>query len=742
MQRIIKQTSTNGLVGPTGKLLTFALFAMTAVASVNVQAEEAAAAGVGQGWVIEEILVTARKREENIQDVGLSVSAMGSSEIEDNFARDIRDLGQVSPNLVIDDTAQGPGGVASVYIRGVGVSEVEKNFDPAVGVVVDGVFLGAMSGGITRALDLERVEVLRGPQGTLFGRNTIGGVINLERSKPTGEFGAKFRATVGNYDTRKIDALVNFGVTDQLAVKLSGSFDDQGEGFYDNINTGRDEGRTEYQSLGFNALYTASDALELEYTYQRERTDQDTPPLLNVGQPGQLFCDAFGFCSASLTTPVSGGRYKTAQALVGPDDATFDADTHILEAHWDINDNWTMDYVFGSWETEETVLTDFDGVLPLLFHTTRPAEYEQTSHEVRFTYDGGGALSGTVGLYLWESEYEIRLRSFIGFAVPNLVLDLPQTSAQETESQALFFEGDYRVNDALTLTLGGRYTRDEKETAQSGIVTASGDNDWTEFTPKIGARYQITDDAMAYLTYSVGYRSGGFNGRVDSVETATTPYDQETVDNIELGFKSMWLDGKLRLNGAIFRMDYDDKQEELQLPSATSGTGQVTLVANASTATMQGFELDFQFLPVQGLSLRANLGILDAEYDDFSFTGATGLVDLSNLEFRRAPEVTGSLSGTYEWNIGEGRAWVHGGVHYLDQYEVDFANKPELTNDSQSIVNASLNYAYRNFQVSAYGHNLTEEDGYGIGFDVAGLWSYAATRAPRTYAIEVSYTFE
>lgn len=706
-------------------------------AGENAHAEQSA-----DDWAIEEVVVTARKREENIQDVGLSVSAMGPAEIEDNFPRDIRDLMHVSPNLVLDDTAQGPGGVASAYIRGVGVSEVEKNFDPAVGVVVDGVFLGAMSGSITRALDLERVEVLRGPQGTLFGRNTIGGVINLERSRPTGELGGAIRATIGNYDTRKIDALLNFGVTDQLAVKLTATYDDQGEGYYDNINTGRDEGRVEYQSFGFNALYEVNDALEFEYTYQRERTDQDTPPLLNVGQPGQLFCDAFGFCSPDLDTPISGDRYRTAQDLVGPDDATFDADTHILEAHWDLNENWTMDYIFGSWETEETVLTDFDAAPPLLFHTSRPAEYEQTSHELRFTYDAGGPLSGTAGLYFWDSEYEIRLRSFIGFAVPNVVLDIPQTSAQETESQAVFFEADYRLNDSFTLNFGGRYTKDEKETDQSGNVTASADDDWTEFTPKVGVRWHINEDVMTYLTYSVGYRSGGFNGRVDSIETATRPYDQETVDNIELGFKTEWLDRRLRFNGALFRMDYDDKQEELQLPSSTSGTGQVTLVTNASTATMQGIELDAVFLPVAGLSLRGNLGILDAEYDDFSFQGTSGLVDLSNLEFRRAPEVTATLSGTYEWSVGEGRAWVHAAVQYLDEYEVDFANKPELTNDSQNIVNASVNYAYRNVQVSVYGHNLTDEDGYGIGFDVAGLWSYAATRPPRTYALEVSYTFE
>lgn len=690
---------------------------------------------------IEEIVVTARKREENIQDVGLSVSALGAQEIENNFARDIRDLVFVSPNLVLDDTAQGPGGVAAAYIRGIGVSEVEKNFDPAVGVVVDGIFLGTMTGGITQALDLESVEVLRGPQGTLFGRNTIGGVINLKRSQPTGELGGKIRAAVGNYDTTRLEGLLNFGIGEQLAIKLTGAWDDQGEGYYENINTGRDEGRIEYQSFGINALYTPSDVLELEYTAQIERTDQDTPPLLNVGQPGQLFCDAFGFCSPDLDTPISGDRLKTAQNFVGPDDATFDADTHIFEVRWDLSDALRLDYIFGSWETEETVLTDFDAAPPILFHTSRPAEYEQQTHELRLTWDGDGPLRGTAGLYLWDSEYEIRLRSFIGFAVPNTILDLPQTSAQDSESMAAFFEADYDLTEQLTLTLGGRYTRDEKDTNQSGIVTASADDSWTEFLPKVGARYAINDDMMVYATYSVGYRAGGFNGRVDSVETATTPYDQETVDNYEVGFKTEWLSNTLRVNGAIFYMDYEDKQEELQLPSATSGTGQVTLVTNASTARMQGVELDILYYPTDALSLRLNAGYLDAEYKDFEFVNASGLQDLSNLEIRRAPELTASANATYEWSLNNGRVWALLGWHHIGSHEVDFANKPEVGNDSQDLINASLNYQFSNVQVSLFGHNLTDEDGYGIGFDVAGLWTYAATRAPRTYGLEVSYSF-
>jgi len=228
--------------------------------------------------MLEEVVVTARKREENMQNVALSVSAMSKTEIERSFAMDIQDLAGMSPNLIIDDTAQGPGGVAAIFIRGIGVADVEKNFDPAVGVAVDGVFIGANSGGILKSMDLARMEVLRGPQGTLFGRNTIAGVINLARTQPTGELGAKVRLGYGDSDTTNIEGGFNFPLGDKVSAKLSGAKREQKEGYYENVNDGRDYGRIDYESLSANILWSATDNLELEFTAQRERTDQDTPP--------------------------------------------------------------------------------------------------------------------------------------------------------------------------------------------------------------------------------------------------------------------------------------------------------------------------------------------------------------------------------------------------------------------------------------------------------------------------------
>ena len=733
-----------------------------------------------QSMVLEEITVTARKREESMQDVGIAVSALSETEIQRMFARDIQDLANISPNLIVDDTGQGPGGTAAIFIRGVGVADLEKNFDPAVGVSVDGVFIGSTAGALLRSIDLARVEVLRGPQGTLFGRNTVGGMINLERTRPTGELGGRFRAGVENYDTQYLDGIFNFALSDQLAVKLTASMRDQNEGYYDNVSRRGDQGRQDYTNLGVNLLWNPMDTLELEYTYNREELDQDTPPLVNITRSDQAFCIFKGYCGTALGNTITGDRLTVAGAGGAPTpppgfetnvslradagdnymDAFFDTNTHIFEARWDISDSLRMDYIFGRWESEEDSLQDWDGTPDILYHTQRPGEWEQDSHELRFTWDNGGAITGQAGLFYWESEYESRMRSYIGFldlvnGVPNdpvltsLLADIPQTTNQTTESVAAFFEGDWRINDQWTLTLGGRYTEDEKTSAQFGEVnTLSGgrtshpSDKWDEFTPRLGLKYHVTEDVMLYTTYSVGYRSGGFNGRVASLAEAVQPYEPETVTNIEFGVKSELFDNRLRLNATVFSMDYEDKQEELQLPSNETDTGQKTVVINPSTATIQGIEVDVQAYIVEGLSMRANLGYLDSEYDDFVYEDVEGaIVDLSALDFRRAPEFTGTIAATYEWDLGPGRAWLTGSYRYIGEHFTSITNNIESANDSQTLVDGSINYAVGDLQFSLFGRNLTDEDTFTHGYEVAGVWSYAATRRPRTYGLEVVYNF-
>ena len=429
-------------------------------------------------------------------------------------------------------------------------------------------------------------------------------------------------------------------------------------------------------------------------------------------------------------------------------DASFETDFYTVEARWDISEDYRLDYLYGRWESDEEIVSNWDGTPEFLYGTNRPASYEQDSHELRLTYDAGGKLTFVGGLYYWDSSYDIDLNSWVGFPVPGTILDIYQYSEQTTESVAAFFEADYAVTDALTLTVGGRYTEDEKESKQFGNIntitdpfTDHPDEDWDEFTPRLGARYRFNDDVMAFATYSKGYRSGGFNGRVNSLEEARQPYDTETVDNYELGIKSEGLQNRLRVNANLFYMEYDDKQEELQLPSDT-GTGQKTVVTNASSATIYGVEFDVQATLNEHFSMRGNLGYLDTEYDDFEYRDLSGVVvDLSDLEFRRAPDWTGTIDATYQWEMGGGTAWVRGAYHYIGEHYVNVTNSPELENDEQHLLDASVNYSINAFTFSVFGRNLSDEDGYTHGYDVAGLWSYAATRPPRTWGLEVVYDF-
>jgi iron complex outermembrane receptor protein len=716
---------------------------------------------------LEEITVTARKREENMQQVAISVSALSQTEVERSFARDIKDLAFVSPNLIIDDTSQGPGGNAALFIRGIGVADVEKNFEPAVGVTIDGLFIGANSGAILRSIDLASVEVLRGPQGTLFGRNTVGGMINVETSKPTGKLGGKVRVGYGNYDTTWTDGILNFGVSDKLAVKLSFADHDQHKGYFYNIPTGKDQGRNNYKSYGIHLLSNVTDTVELQYILRNEKTVEDVPPLVNMAQSDTLFCGTFGLCAQSLTTPSSGDRYKTNTLIFQPttwalspppdgvvtsavdtltrnlDPATFNATTNIFKAQWKVSDAVRMDYIFGSYKTNETIVSNWTAESVMMFGTDRPAEYSQKSHELRMSYNSGGPLNFVVGAYKWDSEYDIRLRSWITFVVPDVVLDIPQNTHQETSSKAAFFDGDYAFDNRWTLNIGGRYTKDEKLSRQRGNLSTAPDDPtaaWSEFTPKASLRYKLLDDTMLFASFSKGYRSGGFNGRVDSQDSARNPYNPEYVNNYEAGIKSEWLNHRLRLNGSVFYMSYKDKQEEIGLRS-TGATGQRITVFNAASATLKGAELELQAQATQHLNLRANVGLLDTKYDKFTYDSGFGIVDNSGLKFRRAPKFTGSLDFTYSQAIGAGEAWVRGSYHHIGEHFIEQSNRPELHNNAENLVDLSVNYSIKDMSFSVFGRNLTGEDAWAHALNVSGLWAYASPIAPRTFGAEATFKF-
>lgn len=713
---------------------------------------------------LEEITVTARKRAENLQDVGTSISALSVEEIQRRSDVDLQTFANVAPNVIINDLQQGPGSPAAISVRGVGTTDVEKNFDPTVGVVVDGIFIGVNSGAMIKAIDLTGMEILRGPQGTLFGRNSIGGVINVTRGKAsTDGFDAAVRAGAGNYGDLQLDGYVNFAVSDKFAFKLGAAKRDN-DGWFFNRTRNSDVGKVEFLQISPSFTWRPTEALEISYRFDTTQQDQDANTVLNVAQPNQAWCFFYNQCAQGLQNPQSGDRYTVLQNGVGTYQTFFDSDLHIANIGWDVNEGNRIEYVFGRFSTEEEVFQDWDGTALTLYHTDRPATWDQTSHELRWVHSGD-RLDYTVGLYLWESDYRIDLRSYIGFGdllfgLPmGTVLTVDQTVVQNTDSKAAFFEADYRLTDALTLTVGGRYTEDEKDSglidagmpqlATLGSLANPFAKSWSEFTPKLNLRYRVNEDAMVYGLYSKGYRAGGFNGRPGTYEAASIAYDPETVDNFELGWKTEWMNGRVRLNGSVFLMKYDDKQEEQSVPT-TVGTGQQTIVTNAARAEIKGLELDFLAKISDNFTLGGNLGVLDSKFKELVDTDPATPVsqrDLSYLKLRRAPELTATISPNYSWNLGNGTMWIQADLRYVDDQELTFLNSPQSRVKAHEVLDASIGYRLNQTTFTLWGMNLTDDDSWTQAYDVGtsvtfpGLWTYAAARPPRAFGVRVSHNF-
>ena len=736
-------------------LLGFLIISVFSINTSNAQAQEASDG-------IEEVVVTARKREENIQETALSVSALSARDIENRVPTDIRDLAADSPNLIIDDLQQGPGSPTAIFIRGVGVSDVEKNFDPTTGVVLDGVFIGANSGAMLKTIDLESVEILRGPQGTLFGRNTVAGVINLTRTKPTGERGGKIKIGYDNYNTHVIDGILNIG-TPEAAFKITGTHREQNEGYLTNAVDGQDLGREEYTQITFNSLFQVNDNIEVELTLTDEQQDQDAHTALNLGGATTWWCAVYGQCSPGLGIPQSGDRYTVYNNEPKRRDASFESYTGILEVRWELSDNYKLDYIFGRKTTDEEVDQDWDGTPLTLYHTDRRADYEQASHEIRLTSDLDGPLNYVVGLYKWDSEYTIPMESRIGFfdlfgAVPTedplIVVPVYNYTHQETDSIAVFFEADYDINDQITLTIGGRYIDEEKSSnacqgggpyPDCGVMDTDADKSWTKFTPKVAVSYQANEDLHFYASYSQGYRSGGFNGRWGNEFSATRPYKPETVTSIEVGVKSTLLDNRLRVNVAIFDMEYEDKQLDVDIPDTLAALGRQTVTDNVAEASFKGIELELNALITQNFSIDLNVGYLDPSYDDFfaDFNGSGAAADFTYLEPLRAPDLTWTLGLTYEWEAGPGLAYVRASAHHIGEHHTSQLNSPTTFNKEQTLVDLSMNYEINNTVIALYGKNLTEEDGFTVGYDVfaGAAWSYAMARKPRIWGVSITQSF-
>ena len=730
---------------------------------------------------IEEIIVTARKKDESIQDVPMAVTAI-TEQLRESSVRRIEDIQAFAPNLFINRTP-GIASGAAITIRGVASLESDKSYEPSIGVVMDGMFLGTSSGVLLDNFDIERIEVLRGPQGTLFGKNTTGGILNVIRTPVSlNEFGADLSVTVGDFGRQDIKAVVQVPIIeDTLGIKLfAASIEHDGHVY--NTYLERDAGGDDKKNYGFAMLWEPNEnfSLKLHHEIMEDRSEQGV--YVNRNIVGELTCTV-----TQIGFEPNNGCEK--DATDGPDTVESDGsnfsdneyESTIVTANYD-TDNFLFTYIYALRDMDEQNMQDFDGSAARGLRMNYFNEWEQTSHEFRVTSQFSEKVQFIAGIYDWEVDYVqnwdvydlfyqlSRLGvgewglgdTLTGYGRDEYITGLPwgpglasqNGQTQSTESIAVFFSADWYITDQWTITAGFRWTEEEKDFlgGNKGVGYYPADEPrpplyspvpysgkWDETTPKIGVRYQPNDDLMVYANYSEGFKSGGFFGRQANFNIYAG-YEPEYVKNMELGWKSTLQDGRMILNGAIFKSDYDDKQESILIP--VDLTNVATVVRNAASMEMTGLELELMYQVTEAWDLMVTYGYLEAEYKDYlaDLNGDNVITDNSGLIPRNTPENTFGITTSYTTQVGNGELKGRVSYRFRDEMNSDSSNNPLGDLDSIENVNATLGYTIDNYSVTIWGRNLTDEREQRWA-TIGGITSRGWWNEPQTLGITFAASF-
>ena len=688
----------------------------------------------------EEIVVTSQKREQKLQDVPLAVSAFSSKALSDQAVDSLTNLSAKAPNVILAPVGYSPF-ASAFYIRGLGFSDVESSFEPSVGTEINGVYLTRNSGALMDFYDIESVEVLRGPQGTLYGRNTIGGLIALRTKRPDGTLSGGVQGTIGDHGRREIRAAVNFPVSETFAGRIS-ILSKNYDGYNYNATRKVKEGDQETLAGRLTLTWTPSDSFDATLIVDANKDEGSGASMRNAGLPGNVFAAL----SPNVLTP-GDDPYVTYNNE--PIFSTVDTWGATLEMNYDIG-SATVTSVTGYREFDDNLSSDYDASAITGYHGERTQTHHQFSEELRIASNGDGPLNYVVGVYYLDQAYAISNRQF-GFIVNGT-----QVASQDNTALAAFAQLDYNITPELIVTAGGRYSYEEKEFTNDPIGPVPQQtfkSDWSDFSPKLGVSYKFTDDIMGYAQWQQGFRSGGFNGRANTL-TSVGPFDAEHVDAYELGLKSTLADGKVRVNLAIFRNEYSDMQTGTQGPIFGPGgaiIGFESIVSNAAAAIIDGAEFEVNWAVGNGFTLNANLGWLDARYDEFSadFTsdGVANPTDNSDLPLVFAPRWSGSIGATYMHDFEFGTFTLNANAVYMDDAYTsgglinrtsDIQVRPENT-----LLDASMSFESPDgtWRVGLWGKNLTDELVINNTFGLGALGNLRVYSAPRTYGLDFGVNF-
>ena len=733
----VRRYATDGRVSRSDSLMVSVSLILAGVAATDLAHAQEAQPGATSA-LMEEVTVTARKREELVQDVPLSVSAFDADQLEALKVRDLESLAVNMPNVALDDIGTFPG-TANFSIRGLGINSSIPSIDPTVGIFVDGVYMGNNLGVILDTFDLENIQVLRGPQGTLFGRNVTGGAVLVTTKKPSDEFELSIKGAVdGNPDgsgglNSYLMGSVGGPLTDTLAAKIS-VYNNTDDGWYENEFDGADFGEVDTTLIRPVLVWTPTDALEMVFRYEYTESDGQGPAAQShtngLGLPGN---------------PVSFDRDSHGLSIDERGVADYEVNFLSWETNWDVG-NGTLTNIFGWRDSDLFNRSDIDAQPIPMFHALIKTKSEQFSDELRYT-GSWDKFDLTTGVYYLTNDIQYSERRELLGA---LLIGTPREGEPfltqdgggdyQVETTAVFGEMDYRLTDALSLIAGLRFTHEKKEVDIASLprnvnspcdVTAgtcpydfSDDESWDAVSGRLGFKYDTSDESMIYATISRGQRSGGYNLRntaLDTVNFGPGPFDEEVVDNLEVGYKSEL--GRGRFNAAAFYTMIDDMQREVNLTSATSGVVQV--IRNTADANILGLELDGTFALGESTVVLASLGWIDAEYDTVRFDlNGDGVVSAADedLELPRAAEWTYSIGLTHDIDIGTW-GYLTSRINYAYRDDSFYTDNNLGYILDQEILDVGLDFhsAGGSWVVSLYGKNLLDDVKHGGDTQLPGM---------------------
>jgi iron complex outermembrane receptor protein len=735
--------------------------ALSAVPAVLAQ-EAPAARSVTAGG-LEEVTVTARRREELLQEVPIAVSVFSSDDLRQLQAQDLGGLQGSVPNL---NLVQGRGSAtsANVYIRGIGQPDALQTFDPAVGIYLDDIFISRIQGALFSLYDIERVEVLRGPQGTLYGKNTIAGAIRLISKKPPDALSGNFELGYGDYDRIDAKAYIGGPVTESFGASFAGLYSKR-DGIVEDPTTGREyndidtlAGRT---ILSFEPSDEVDVTLAIDYTRQRNALNlgRAEAPLVQVNLAGGV--------KVLQPAPVGEWEFESRTSFKGNEGQELDHAGAALTIGWDVSDAWRFKSITGYRDLQVDNYIDIDASQWELGDVFVGVDQDQLTQEFQFLFDNGGRLNAVFGLYYLNesitSHQEAYADDFLTFGALPLTFLRTVDDDLDTDSYAAFGQASWKFTDRLAGTVGLRYTYESKDyfrttstfsnlAALVGTFEYPDDDSWDALTPSFGLDYQLTEDSLLYATAGRGFKSGGFNGRANT-PGETGAYDPEYVWTYEIGSKNMLADGNLRLNGAVFYSDYTDFQarvSEVVNPDAPVPTFSFP-VLNAGALDIWGAEVELLWVPVDGLTLQAQVGYLDADYKEFTETvrGPGGVPverDRSGDEPPFAPDWTTRVGASYEFGLGDrGSLTLAADMMYRTKAWLSVDNREVLTQDSFALLNvlASWQSESKTWRASAGVKNLTDEvyKTDAQEFSSVGNIQTAYYGDPRTWQFTLGYSF-